>query len=75
MPRFTSTAEHLAEFKGAEAQELRVSEQKEDYTRRIRNLTEGSPFLMMKSLLLKGAEKDGGERGRILEAVAEAGRQ
>ena len=75
--RFTSTAEHLAkEFKDAEAQELRVSEQKEDYTRRIREF-DGRIALLddEKASYSKEQKRMEGERGRILEAVAEAGRQ
>ncbi|MDD3673641.1 MAG: chromosome segregation SMC family protein, partial [Synergistaceae bacterium] len=74
---FTSTAEHLAkEFKNAEAQELRVSEQKEDYTKRIREF-DGRIALLEdeKASYSKEQKRMEGERGRILEAVAEAGRQ
>lgn len=75
--RFTSAAEHLAkEFKDAEAQELRVSDQKEDYTRRIREF-DGRIALLAdeKNSYSKEQKRIEGERGRILEAVAEAGRQ
>jgi chromosome segregation protein len=74
---FTSVAEELAKrFKEAEAEELRVSEQKEDYTRKIREL-DGRIALLAdeKASLSKEQKRLEGERGRILEAIAEAGRQ
>ncbi|MDY9920735.1 MAG: chromosome segregation protein SMC [Synergistota bacterium] len=73
---FTSTAEHLAkEFKDAEAQELRVSEQKEEYTRRIREFDGRIAILEdEKASYSKEQKRIEGERGRILEAVAEEGR-
>ena len=74
---FTSTAEHLAkEFKDAEAQELRVSEEKEEYTRRIRDFDGRIAILEdEKASCSKEQKRIESERGRILEAIAEAGRQ
>lgn len=75
--RFTSAAEHLAkEFKNAETEELKVSEQKEEYTRKIREF-DGRIALLAdeKASCSKEQKRIEGERGRILEAIAEAGRQ
>ena len=74
---FTSAAEELAKkFKDAEGEELRVSEQKEDYTRKIREF-DGRIALLAdeKASFSKEQKRIEGERGRILEAIAEAGKQ
>ncbi len=75
--RFTSTAEQLAKsFKDAESDELKASEQKEDYTRKIREF-DGRIALLLdeKASLSKEQKRIEGERGRILDSIAETGRQ
>lgn len=74
--KFTDTAEKLSgKFKETETEELKVSEQKEEYTRQIREL-DGRIALMLdkKESYLKENKRIEGERGRILESIAEEGK-
>ena len=63
------------EFKSAEAEELGVSERKEAYTRRIREL-DGKIALLsdQKESYIKEQRRFEGERGRIMDSIREQGR-
>ncbi len=72
----TKTAEKLAaEFKSTENEELRVSEQKEEYTRQIREFDGRIALLLdQKESYAKEQKRMEGERGRILESIRDEGR-
>ncbi|NLX84981.1 MAG: chromosome segregation protein SMC [Synergistaceae bacterium] len=74
--RFTSAAELLSKrFKDTETEELKVSEDKENYTRKIRELDGRIALLTdQKDSYSKAQKRVEGERERILQAASDEGR-